>query len=285
MNREQLLTFLSLAETKNFTRTSENLILAQSTVSKRIQELEKEVGRELFTRNNRNLTITPAGVTFLNYAEEIINLENSAIESIQQSGKYTHFLSVGTVDAFYELHLMHFLNEFMEKNPSISIRMQIGTSNQLITNLKKLRNEVIFSHHSYENPNYICKLVLQEDVLLVTSSTNAEYKNGIISDKVKMLPLINSDFLYSGTYQWLFPPAHRFQLSVNNAAKALPLLYDNKWYTILPRHMVEEHLSNGRLIEIPIIDGAIPPVDYYMIYSRNNSQNEALKLLINQLGF
>ena len=45
MNTEQLETFLALAETKNFSRCAQRLIISQSAVSKRIFELEKELGR------------------------------------------------------------------------------------------------------------------------------------------------------------------------------------------------------------------------------------------------
>ncbi|MCR5321295.1 MAG: LysR family transcriptional regulator [Lachnospiraceae bacterium] len=280
MNREQLLTFLSLVETKNFTRTSENLIVAQSTVSKRIQELELEIGKKLFVRNNRKLTITPAGVTFMRYAEEIINLENNALDSIRQASKYNHFLSIGAVDAFYDLWLKDTISQFVEDNPDFSTKVEIGTSNSLLTSLKKYRNDVIFSHHSYENPNYVCKLLMQEDVLLVTSSKNKTYQGGIHSTKVKTLPIIHSDFLYPGTYQWLFSPSHRFQLSLNNAAKVLPLIYDSDWYTILPRHLIQSSLDYGSLIEVPISDGQIPPVDYYVIYQKNHQKNKALDTFI-----
>lgn len=279
MNREQLLTFLSLVETKSFTRTSENLIVAQSTVSKRIQELEQEIGKELFVRNNRKLSITPTGITFMRYAEEIINLENNALDSIRQTSKYNHFLSIGTVDAFYDLWLKDNIDRFTKENPDFSVKVEIGSSNSLITNLKKYRNDVIFSHHSYENPNYICKLVDQEDVILTTSSQNTEYKAGIVSTKVKTLPMIHSDFLYSGTYQWLFSPSHRFQLSINNAAKVLPLIYNSEWYTILPRHLIQRSLDDGSLIEIPILDGQIPPVDYYVLYHKDHN-NIALESFI-----
>jgi LysR family transcriptional repressor of citA len=44
MDTTQLKTFLSLVETGNFSTSAKNLIIAQSTVSKRIKDLEKEVG-------------------------------------------------------------------------------------------------------------------------------------------------------------------------------------------------------------------------------------------------
>ena len=44
MTSEQLKTFLLIVETKSFSRTAEALFITQSSVSKRIHELENEVG-------------------------------------------------------------------------------------------------------------------------------------------------------------------------------------------------------------------------------------------------
>lgn len=45
MNTENLRTFIALSKYKNFTKTAESLFVAQSTVTNRIAELEKEVGK------------------------------------------------------------------------------------------------------------------------------------------------------------------------------------------------------------------------------------------------
>ena len=61
MDIEALNTFLTLANTKNYTRTAAQLFVAQSTVTNRIHELEKELNIALFTRNNRSVELTVEG--------------------------------------------------------------------------------------------------------------------------------------------------------------------------------------------------------------------------------
>ena len=51
MNIDYLRTFLTLAENGSFSETAKEHIVVQSTVSSRIQELEKELGQSLFIRN------------------------------------------------------------------------------------------------------------------------------------------------------------------------------------------------------------------------------------------
>ena len=70
MDTQSLLTFVTLAEYRNFTRTADALFIAQSTVTNRISELEKEIGKQLFERNKRKVTLSMEGELFLSYARK-----------------------------------------------------------------------------------------------------------------------------------------------------------------------------------------------------------------------
>ena len=72
MNSEELKTFIFLSKVKNFTLAAEQLFIAQSTVTNRINELEKEVGKRLFIRGSKTVKLTEAGEIFLRYAERIL---------------------------------------------------------------------------------------------------------------------------------------------------------------------------------------------------------------------
>ena len=84
MNTEQLETFLALAETKNFSRCAQRLIISQSAVSKRIFELEKELGQTLFHRSG-GVALTGEGRAFRPYAEQMLNLREQAAERLGKS--------------------------------------------------------------------------------------------------------------------------------------------------------------------------------------------------------
>lgn len=82
MDIETMKTFLVLVDTKNFTRTAHQLFIAQSTVTNRILELEKELNVTLFERNNRSVELTPAGERFSLYAASVIRLTDTAMAEI-----------------------------------------------------------------------------------------------------------------------------------------------------------------------------------------------------------
>ena len=61
MNTSQLECFISLANTLNYMKTSEQLGLTQPAVTKQIQSLETELCCKLFNRTTRSVTLTRAG--------------------------------------------------------------------------------------------------------------------------------------------------------------------------------------------------------------------------------
>lgn len=63
--------FNVVAEERNLTRAAARLHLAVSAVSKRIAELEEQVGSPLLLRHARGVELTPAGQSLLHYAHEL----------------------------------------------------------------------------------------------------------------------------------------------------------------------------------------------------------------------
>lgn len=72
MNTTQLRCFLSVAEYLSFARAAEQLNMTQPAITHQISSLEKELDTKLFVRTTRSVTLTGAGQTFLNDANNII---------------------------------------------------------------------------------------------------------------------------------------------------------------------------------------------------------------------
>ena len=99
MNYEQLKTFLTIVETKNFNRTSELLFISQPTVTARIKVLEAEVGQELFVRTNKFVELTSAGRQFLPFAAEMYRTMTNcrtAMKNYDHSGEMITFSAPAT---------------------------------------------------------------------------------------------------------------------------------------------------------------------------------------------
>jgi len=69
---KQLEYFLAVCERGSINKAAECLYTSQPNVSKIINSLERELGRELFKRTHKGIEITPYGKTIYQYAEVIL---------------------------------------------------------------------------------------------------------------------------------------------------------------------------------------------------------------------
>lgn len=75
--------FLAVAREENITRAAESLHMAQPSLSKQIMELEAELGRQLFIRGKRRITLTQDGILLRKRAEEIVALVDKTEQEIR----------------------------------------------------------------------------------------------------------------------------------------------------------------------------------------------------------
>jgi LysR family transcriptional regulator, positive regulator for ilvC len=72
MDIRNLKLFRHLAGTLHFSRTSQACYITPSALTRVIQRLESELGKKLFIRDNRSVELTPAGIAFKKYSDDVI---------------------------------------------------------------------------------------------------------------------------------------------------------------------------------------------------------------------
>jgi DNA-binding transcriptional LysR family regulator len=85
MTLKQVEAFYWAATLANFSRAAERLFLSQSSLSKRIAELEVQLGKPLFDRSGHRALLTPAGKTLLPLARRFIRAGNDLVEGMSES--------------------------------------------------------------------------------------------------------------------------------------------------------------------------------------------------------
>ena len=79
-----LRSFAAVADTGSFTAAGEVVARTQSAISIQIKRLEEIVGKRVFERTSRSLTLTPAGATLLDYARRILELNDESVRRIME---------------------------------------------------------------------------------------------------------------------------------------------------------------------------------------------------------
>ena len=87
--------FLAIAEDGGFSRAAERRHVTQPALSRRIKALEDWLGTPLFERSSHTLTLTPAGTTFRNVAEDVLRRvvagREEALEVARLKAETVHF--------------------------------------------------------------------------------------------------------------------------------------------------------------------------------------------------
>ncbi len=77
--------FLAVVREQSISGAAEYLHLSQPTLSRQLKDLENELGKPLFTRGNRKITLTEEGMTLRKRAEEIVELVKKTESEISLS--------------------------------------------------------------------------------------------------------------------------------------------------------------------------------------------------------
>ena len=269
MNTEELKTFIFLSKVKNFTLAAEQLYIAQSTVTNRISELEKEVGKKLFTRGSKTVKLTEAGEIFLRYAERILELQNTSIEEMNALSSHSRKFSIGAINASYEVYVKPLVDECLKDNTITSIKVMLGHSLDLLQHLQDNMLDMVFSAIPLKRMGYNCDLYDVDRVALVCKAGMNEYKDGITKTQLAKIPYLMCDFTLSeaGVFiRSLFPKNHLFRLDVDNSSKLLPSLEKGLGYSFLPYKFVKDKLESGVLEEVKLKDFTAPNVMTYLVY-------------------
>ena len=272
MNSEELKTFIFLSKVKNFTLAAEQLSVAQSTVTNRISELEKEVGKKLFHRGSKTVALTEEGEIFLSFAERILELESSSIEEMNAVSSHRRKFSIGAINATYEIYVKPLMDKCLADNKETSIKVMLGHSLDLIQLLQDHVLDMVFSAVPLKRVGYVCDVFDTDRVALVCKKGRNEFPDGITKEQLAKISYLMCDLTLSdaGVYiRSLFPKNHVFRLEVDNSSKLLPYLAQGLGYSFMPYKMVESSIQDGTLEEVPLKDFASPYIKTYLIYRQN----------------
>ncbi|MDB6083927.1 MAG: transcriptional regulator, LysR family [Gammaproteobacteria bacterium] len=147
MNRlppELLHSFVAVAQTASFSRAAERVHLSQSTVSQQIRRLEDLIGKSLFERDTRTVSLTRDGDALQSYAVRILDLMSEAVEHLRAPALSGH-VRLGLSEDFASAGLTAALASFVRRNPEVELTIAVGMSGDLFRELDDGRHDLVFA--------------------------------------------------------------------------------------------------------------------------------------------
>lgn len=144
MELRNIKSFIKVAEFENFSKAAEVLGYAQSTITLQIQQLEQELGVNLFDRIGKRVLLSEKGRAFLSYANDMVQLEAEAIETVSENTTPTGTLRIGTIESVASSFLPLLLEEYLKKCPQVHLDIVIGVTLELYDQLEKGNLDIVF---------------------------------------------------------------------------------------------------------------------------------------------
>ncbi len=133
MDMRRLEVFCKVVELKSFTGAAKALSLSQPTVSEHIRTLEETVNERLLDRLGREVLATPAGRVFYQYARNIVQMRDEAIQALEQfRGNLAGRLILGASTIPGTYMLPKFIGDFKSAHPAIQITLRIADTAQVV---------------------------------------------------------------------------------------------------------------------------------------------------------
>lgn len=151
MNIHHLREFITLAEVQNYLEAAEELFISQSTLSKHIQALEKELDVSLFTRSTRQVQLSPYGNIYLPYAKKIIKDYEESLSKLEQfKNELQQTITIGTIPIMASYGITHTIMEFRKRFPQTKVKVIEADSQRLINMLDNNECDIAFIRDDHQ---------------------------------------------------------------------------------------------------------------------------------------
>lgn len=122
---QQLRMVVAVANTGSFTAASEELLLAQSSLSRAVADVERRIGVPLFERTTRRVELTPEGLEFVEVASDIVRSFDSGMNHFNGFLDGTRgVVRMATLPSLAATLLPPLLATFRRGHPDVAVRIE-----------------------------------------------------------------------------------------------------------------------------------------------------------------
>ena len=185
MTTKQIDYCIELARTQSFSRGSENMFVSQPTFSYQIKLLEEEVGFEIFERNGKGATLTPAGQQFVSFLSNMREDMKRAIEQGQNfSARYRDNITISLMVRQAVFFLPEAIRIFEESDSHVQITPKFQYEGGMDSFLKG-ESDILFTlkEHTKQLAGTTTHELFKSHIYLITDKDDPLASKNIITDE------------------------------------------------------------------------------------------------------
>lgn len=193
--------FLAIAREQNITKAANLLFVTQSTLSKQMMDLENKLGKQLFVRGKRKITLTEDGIFFRNRAQEIIKLLDSTEQALHSDkNNISGDIFIGCGETAVMDMIVALLADFHKQYPDVKIHIHSGDADTVLEKLDKGLIDIGLLLGPIRQEKYDYLNIYQKDIygLLMPKNCELAKQETININQLKTLPMILAEQTFSG---------------------------------------------------------------------------------------
>jgi LysR family transcriptional regulator, transcription activator of glutamate synthase operon len=284
MEIRQIQYFLSIIDTGSFSAAADEHYISQSSLSKMIIALEKELAVPLFDRSKRKVSLTEAGEAFLRHARKLNDDYKTTLIELDGYRSTADSFSVAAIPVLPQYGIATTVSQFRDKFPHIRFSLEEIDGLNILPALTEQRFDMAFTRHNYIDQDQFDSLEISQDkLLLVVSKKNRHADrssislqelandNFILFDKVTDLhKLIIDECGKAGFEPTIFYSSHR-KVSV------VGLVATNIGIALMPAKSYEYHRQPD-VLAIPLDEDI--ECNMVLVYLKNRQLPDTAKLFV-----
>jgi DNA-binding transcriptional LysR family regulator len=281
MDIGDLRVFEAVARLGGMNRAAADLNTVQSNVTARIKALEAEIGRALFERHSRGVSLTAAGQRLLPYAERANRLLVDARRAVRDDGAPRGLLTIGALETTAALRLTPLLAQYAADHPAVDLVLRTGTTQELIGHVLEQRVEGAFVCGPVAHPE-LCQDAMFQEELVMLAGPAATSLDAVLQGGEVQVVVLRAGCSYRQRLDALLARRGvvvRRQLEFGTLEAIFGCVAAGLGITLLPRALIGPVWGAGRVSVYPLapIDAL---VDTVFIRRRDGFSSSALRAFL-----
>ncbi|WP_225198947.1 MULTISPECIES: LysR family transcriptional regulator [Gluconobacter] len=253
MDFKSLETVLWIERLGSFRAAADALRMTQPAVSVRISHLEALLGASIFHRAPKSITLTPVGMTVVQYARQILDLRDEMIQTVKGHQDATGILRIGAIETISQTWISDLLIEIRHKYPNLTVDLEISVSDEISRKITKGMLDVGFFLGPVNSPRLIESELCNYETAMVGREHFALPSNGKLDlgqvPSISIMTLSRNTIPHSAIRNFLAREGivhHRVD-TMSSLPSILALTLGGEGLALLPYAVMRDYLASGKL--------------------------------------
>ena len=258
---EKLQTFITLSETKSFTKTGELTGLTQPAVTSQIKRLEEELNCTLFLRKKSEMTLSDEGEVALLYAKRLRAVSEKMRDRIRTAKSEIKKFRIGITHTQENGFMIDAMSRLIKENDKLNITLIADDIKNLYTMLENFELDMAVLEGKPANKSFNFTVIDTDMLTLVASKDSVLAKKSTVSlselkkqNLILRLPNSATREKFASSLEAIGESLDEFNvvIEVDSVSTIKNLVRKNAGVTVMSKSACLKEVNKGSLVSLPI---------------------------------